>query len=89
MSEPADRTWWLSYADESGPRGVCIVRSPDIVSAVFRARVLRISPGGNVKGFPAPPAFEPELTPYLNRCLTVEEARALGGAVVGPEGVPA
>jgi hypothetical protein len=72
-------TWWLSYADIRGPRGVCIVRETSFLAAVAEARRLGISPGGQCRGHAAPPKFEAELESHLGKYLTNEQAMSIGG----------
>lgn len=71
--------WWLSYVDETvdESRGVAIVRAQTFFEAVAKARRLGISPGGQLKGFEAPTAYESVLGPFENRHLSAVEARAL------------
>lgn len=40
--------WWLSFADEEGFRGACLVQGMGQVDAISRAWVLKINPGGEV-----------------------------------------
>lgn len=77
----ADRWWWLSFADATLPKGTqflgaCIVRARGMVSAVSRAHVLGINPGGEVVGYELPAAADEIGIPddYCNRLLTREEA---------------
>jgi hypothetical protein len=45
--------WWLSFADESGFLGACIVgRCGNVVDAVKTAHVFGCNPGGEVRGLP-------------------------------------
>lgn len=71
--------WWLSYVgEEQGEsRGVVIVRANGFLPAAARARTLGISPGGQVKGFEAPPDYESVLAPFEGKHLTPDEARQL------------
>lgn len=62
--------WWLSFADESGCLGVCIVEAPGFIDAVVKAHHLKINPGGEVAGFEVPndayeaqPKFRDRLIP--------------------------
>lgn len=44
-------TWfYLSFADDSGWKGVCIVEARGFVGAVLRCNVLDINPHGEVQG---------------------------------------
>lgn len=47
-------TWWLSFADDNGNRGCCIVRGSDLESAVRQATVAGCHPGGEVLGYAMP-----------------------------------
>lgn len=45
----ADDPWWyLSFADEPGFLGACIVQAPDGLAAVSVSHNLQINPGGQV-----------------------------------------
>ncbi len=72
-----ERWWWLSFADEDGFRGVCIVRARGLVPAIARTHLLGINPGGEVQGAELPEAnetaigyFIEALTPFTDRLLT-------------------
>jgi hypothetical protein len=46
--------WYLSFADETGFLGACIVPAEDMIGAVTMAHVLGCNPGGEVAGAPVP-----------------------------------
>lgn len=75
------KTWWLSFADDDGSRGVCVVDAPDILGATFKAHALGINPGGSVHGVEIPPD-EPECAAEYamerDRLFTPAELRAMG-----------
>lgn len=73
--------WWLSYADEDGPRGVVVAEGSSFLVACVRARTLGVSPGGQVQGFEVPPEQLAALEPLEGTFLTVERAQQLGEAV--------
>jgi hypothetical protein len=70
------KLWWLSYADESGFRGVVITRAEGFLMACARSNLLGISPGGQVQGFELSSKAEEDFAAGdLDRCLSEEEAR--------------
>jgi len=76
-----DPYWWLSFADEEGNRGVCIVQASDFLSAVSLAHSLEINPGGQVQGIEMPdiPEAREEIELWgTDRLITPAELRADG-----------
>ena len=72
-------TWWLSFADDDGCRGVCIVDAPDFLLAVVRTKALGINPGGEVWGHEMPDVegVRAEISLFgKDRLIPVEELRA-------------
>ena len=47
----ADPWWWLTFADEVGFLGACLIQSPTFNLAVSKAHALWINPGGSVQGW--------------------------------------
>jgi hypothetical protein len=47
--------WWLSFADDDGFLGACIVEAPDVVQAAIQAFRHGCNPGGEVVGVKIPP----------------------------------
>lgn len=86
MAEKKEPLWWLSYADEQldQSKGVAIVRARSFKKAGEKARELGISPGGQLKGFEAPPEYDSVLGPFENKHLS--EAEALELALQVPDG---
>lgn len=77
-STQPEQWWWLSFSDKKFLGGVAVF-ARGFVSAVELTRVLRINPGGEVKGVALPKAPPPE---FANRLLSREEIEQhLGGAV--------
>lgn len=70
-------SWWLSFADENGCRGVCIVDAPGFMLAVTMANMHGCNPGGEVQGFEVPPDSD-EFKWERNKLFTIEELRAGG-----------
>lgn len=72
--------WWLSFADEQGFRGVCIVQGVTLLAAVLRANTLGISPHGQVRGEDLGRDLNPGWPhpDVRDRCLSAEELRARG-----------
>jgi hypothetical protein len=64
---------WLSFVDDTTGKnlGVAIVEAEDIISAVIKAHILGINPGGQVADFQINAPIEEK---YLNRLLSKEEA---------------
>lgn len=81
-----DHVFWLSFADPHRPTGTqflgaCMVMAPTFPLAVFKAHVLRINPGGEVRGtqLPPEPSFpHPSWLDVLFDRETIEEQDALG-----------
>ncbi|MGH9060338.1 MAG: hypothetical protein ACRDZY_12610 [Acidimicrobiales bacterium] len=75
--------WYLSFAEESAPKGrgflgAIVLRAPGFITAVDQANLLGINPGGEVLGTPLP--FEPPqdwIDRWSQRLLTRAEALAL------------
>ena len=42
--------WWLSFADDTGFLGGCVVKADSMMNAIRATHVLRINPGGSVQG---------------------------------------
>lgn len=75
LSKPAQKLWWLSYADDEGFRGVVITYAVDFLAACMKAKILGVSPGGQVRGFELPPEAEEEVAARdIDRCLSQKEA---------------
>lgn len=68
--------WWLSFADEEGFRGVCVVRAPGVASAMVLTHAMQINPGGQVE---ASELLDWADIPgeYTDRLLSRSEAEAL------------
>ena len=73
---PAVTPFYLSFADDNGFRGACVVNASDLLTAVARANQLNISPGGEVIGLPWP-SDVPCLP--MDRLMTREEIEAFEG----------
>ena len=71
--------WYLSYASEKEDKflGVCIVEAPDFLSAALRARVLKISPGGQVVGAEFPPEIPLPAGEFRNRLLSEADVKRM------------
>lgn len=72
-------TWWLSFADDAGCLGVCIVDAPDFLWAVLRTKALGINPGGEVWGNEMPDVEDVRKeisTLGKDRLISVDELRA-------------
>lgn len=68
---------WLSFADGALPEGtqflgVVIVRAPNFIMAVQLAHLMKINPGGEVKGLPIPNDMKIHPT-WVNVLLTRAE----------------
>lgn len=57
LQEP-ERWFWVSFADEDGFRGACIVRAHGLVTATMETHRRGINPGGSVQTMPFPPSLE-------------------------------
>jgi hypothetical protein len=75
--------WWLSFADDDGFRGVCIVEAMDMIAAVKLTHALGINPGGEVRGAPFPDRAGPPPERFRARILTKQQADAASRAWVG------
>lgn len=42
--------WYLSYCDDDGFRGCCVVKASDMLSATMASIIIGINPGGEVLG---------------------------------------
>lgn len=62
----APPVWWLSFANDEGFRGACLVRADGMLSAVTEASRLGCNPGGEVSGT-AMPADDPGMEKELDR----------------------
>jgi hypothetical protein len=67
--------FYMSYADENGFRGGCYLQAFGPATAVSRAHIERISPGGEVRIIRIPHEDEDKLPPpsMRNRLLTLAE----------------
>lgn len=75
--------WWLSFADESGFLGACIVPGADLIDAAGNAHALKCNPGGEVQGYAIPQEDRPFLErKWMGRLLTREEAEAFSAELV-------
>jgi hypothetical protein len=45
------KLWWLSFADETGFKGVVILKALGMAHAIKRSHQLGINPGGEVMGY--------------------------------------
>jgi hypothetical protein len=73
LKEPA-RLWYLSFADESGWKGACIVPAAGILTAVLVCNRLGINPGGEVLAIPVPDHVAPLLPrETVGRLLTIKD----------------
>lgn len=77
---PIAHWWWLSFADDEGCRGVCLVQGVTFLAAVLRANALGISPHGQVVGDDLGPDISPDWPDpaVRDRCLSADELRARG-----------
>lgn len=72
--------FWLSFADDEGFLGACLVEAADMVDAVTRTHLQGINPGGEVKIVgPIPPGTMPESYP-VGRLLAKAEIERLDRA---------
>lgn len=81
-SDLPNRWWWLSFADENGNRGCCIVRGGNMAQAILQSHRFKINPGGGVQGV----GFEFGMIPrpeYRNKLFRGEAAKKL--AALKPE----
>jgi len=73
--------FWMSFADEKGFRGACLVEADDFDAALSKSWELRINPGGEVQAAPLEGATAENVAPYgLNRLYSKSDMEALGGA---------
>lgn len=49
------KTWYLSFADQSGFLGATLARGEDLIDAVRYAHRMGVNPGGEVMGVPLQP----------------------------------
>jgi hypothetical protein len=76
---PTDPWWYLSFADDPGFLGACIVQAQDQLAAVSVAHNLRINPGGQVLMLPMNDTLLAEYPMAdRNRLLTAQELRLHG-----------
>lgn len=67
--------WWLSFADDDGFRGACIVKAHGFLTAVMLTHALNINPGGECKGV-GPVPIEANVQPgWENRLLNREQCQ--------------
>jgi hypothetical protein len=72
QSERPAQMWWLSFADDDGFRGVCIVHGNEFLEAVMQANLQGCNPHGECRGIPIPLGRQvPEC--WKNRILTREQ----------------
>ena len=69
--------WWLSFADETGFRGVVITHAANFMAAHLAVTMLGLNPGGEVRGFPYPAGEVPE-PGDVGRLLTREDMDRIG-----------
>jgi hypothetical protein len=76
---------YLSFAGPEGFRGCCVVKAPDLDSAIHLATMLGINPGGECVGFP----FDMTDCPpkYHDRLLSKEDVAAMD-LEMGEDGEP-
>lgn len=71
--------YWLSFADDDGFLGVCVVDAPSFPAAVTRSHELDINPGGEVLGYSIPDELSDSLV--MDKLITdVDTLRWMGGA---------
>lgn len=76
---PGHRLWWLSYADDAGPKGVVLMDAVNFLHARARSIQMQLSPGGEVRGFPVPFGEDFDRAwPLRHRCLSRFELEAAG-----------
>lgn len=73
--------WWLSFADETGFKGVVIVEAYGFTDALFKTNALGINPGGEVRGDRVDPDFIPEA--LRNRLLKKADLAGFGVSTKG------
>lgn len=71
--------WYLSFVDEGGFKGACVVAGVDLSDALRTAWKLGINPGGAVMAIPVPEDKE-NLLP-LNRLMSRKELECYGPVV--------
>lgn len=76
--------WYLSYAGESGFNGGLILEAASFADAIIESHRQKLSPGGEVLGFPVPPDWEERLQSYVGRLLSETETRKLLGDEISP-----
>jgi hypothetical protein len=64
--------WYLSFADEEGWLGACIVEARGLASALQRCNLLHINPHGEVRAVPVPAGVDTPLE-YRDRLLSKED----------------
>lgn len=67
--------WWLSFADDDGFRGACLVKAGGMLSAVAESHRLRINPGGQVLAVAVPSGVDIP-SAFVNRLLDKAEAES-------------
>lgn len=67
--------WWLSFADDSGFRGACIVSAPSFMLAHTAASMHGCNPGGEMRGWELPEDAEIGER-WMNRLLSIDDVRA-------------
>ena len=73
--------WWLSFADESGFKGVVIVEAFGFTDALSRSHALGVNPGGEVQGSRITPDGIPEA--MHNRLLKKADLAGFGVSTKG------
>lgn len=69
--------WWLSFANDDGCRGVCMIEGASFIDAVTVSHRLGCNPGGQVVGVPIPAEGARKVAAHWkNRALTLAEMRA-------------
>lgn len=65
------KLWWLSFVDDTGFLGVCIVEAPTFIGAIKESWARNCNPGGEVSGEPI------DFTPEDNRAKYYENVNIL------------
>jgi hypothetical protein len=68
--------WWLSFADETGFLGVCIVSAASLPQAAQVAHRLGCNPGGQIQGHTVPEDIQID-SKWKQRLLSKEECDAV------------
>ncbi len=75
--------WWLSFAEPRPPEGrgflgAVLVQANGFGSAVIKAGLQHLNPGGEVVGEPIPPSNPEPLPEFTNRLLNRQECEEFG-----------